>query len=96
MLTGTGSLTLNVSGEGGQGIHADYTLNIGTENSSEGPTLNINSEDEAIEALTLNLYSGTGTLTANDDGINADNDADESQTCNPPATQETRTNNRLN
>lgn len=81
-LTGTGTLNLKSTGKDGSGIHADYTLNIGTEGSTDGPTINIESINEGIEALTLNLYSGTGTIVSEDDGINADNDADESQTCN--------------
>ena len=81
-ITGTGSIVIEAPETDGQGIHADYTLNIGTEGSESGPSLIITTSDEAIEAMTLNLYSGSGTLTAGDDGINADNDADESQNCN--------------
>ena len=81
-LTGTGTLNLKSTGEDGSGIHADYTLNIGTEDSTDGPTINIETINEGIEALTFNLYSGTGTIVSEDDGINADNDADESLTCN--------------
>ena len=81
-ITGTGTLNLKATGEGGSGIHADYTLNIGEEGSSEGPTVNLDVINEGIEALTVNLYSGSGTFTSADDGINADNDADETQTCN--------------
>jgi|GEM_PF-5836303 len=73
---GTFNLTtysLERSDDGNKGIHADYTVNIGTEGSEEGPDITIVNSYEGIEGATVNLYSGTGNITSTDDGINAAN-----------------------
>ena len=54
-------------------IHSDYTTTIGTDGSSEGPNIIINSSYEGIEGSIVNLYSGYAYINADDDGVNAAN-----------------------
>ena len=63
--------TLNISAAD-DAICSDYVLNIGAEG-TDGPTINISSSYEGLEAATLNVYSGSVTLHAEDDGVNAAN-----------------------
>ena len=65
----SGSITISAADDG---IHSDYYLNIG-ENNSSGPVILIKNSYEGIEAATLNIYSGNVTVHAEDDGINAAN-----------------------
>ena len=66
----SGTLTIS---SGDDGIKSDYTLNIGTEGSEEGPEINITKSYEGLEGTQVNLNSGTGTINSSDDGINAAN-----------------------
>ena len=70
-LTITGG-TVNVSA-GDDGIKAYYDVVIGTAGSSTGPTINVTKSTEGIEGATVTFYSGSGTITASDDGVNAAN-----------------------
>lgn len=70
-LTITGG-TLNVSAAD-DGIKSDYDVVIGTKGSSSGPTINITNSNEGIEGATVTFYSGSGTIVASDDGVNAAN-----------------------
>ena len=58
---------------GDDALHSDYTTTIGTDGSSTGPNIIINSSYEAIEGAIVNLYSGYASAYASDDGINAAN-----------------------
>lgn len=53
------------------GIHSDTSLVVGTENSSSGPEITIESAYEGLEAGTVYIYSGDINIAASDDGINA-------------------------
>ena len=68
-ITGNGSVSI-VSAD--KGIHSDETVTIGT--SSDNPTVSIDAGDEGIEGNIINLMSGNGTITADDDGMNGDTD----------------------
>lgn len=65
----SGNITIEAADDA---IKSDYVLNIGTQG-GEGPTVNIVSSNEGIEAATLNVYSGNITVNSTDDGINAAN-----------------------
>ncbi len=65
-----GTYTINA---GDDAIHCDYTTTIGTNGSEKGPDITIESCVEGIEGATVNLYSGSASLVASDDGINAAN-----------------------
>ena len=65
-----GTITVNAA-DGG--IKAYNDLNIGTKGSSSGPTVNVQQATEGIEAATVNFYSGSGSIVASDDGVNAAN-----------------------
>ena len=60
---------------GDDGIHADYNVTLGTKNASAGPSVTITNSYEGIEGATVTLNSGSGDVTASDDGINAATDA---------------------
>ena len=64
--------TVNISA-GDDGIHSDYYLNIGEQGSSAGPVINITNAYEGIEGAVINFYSGSGTITTSEDGVNAAN-----------------------
>ena len=53
------------------GMHGDTSLIVGTENSSSGPEITIESAYEGLEAGTVYIYSGDINIAASDDGINA-------------------------
>ncbi len=63
--------TLTISAED-DAIHSDYTLTIGA-SGTVGPTINITSCYEGLEAATLNILSGNISITASDDCLNAAN-----------------------
>lgn len=63
--------TITISAED-DAIHSDYILNIGTSGTA-GPTINITSCYEGLEAATLNILSGNLSITATDDCLNAAN-----------------------
>ena len=63
---------LNIK-SGDDGLHADYDLIIGTKGSESGPEINIETSCEGFEGAKVVLYSGSGSITASDDGINAAN-----------------------
>ena len=65
----SGSLTISA---GDDAIHADNTLNIGTE-ATQGPTIRIDTCYEGLEGATVNIYSGDVTILSTDDCINAAN-----------------------
>ena len=76
-----GSITLKkgkyniISGEG-KGLQAEANLYIGTKNDNDANLeLNIQTNNEGIEAKGIEIYSGTINIIANGDGINAANDA---------------------
>ena len=61
-----GTLTVNA---GDDGLHAERILTVGED--GDGPTINIESSNEGIEATVVNLFGGNVTVNAADDGINA-------------------------
>ncbi|MBR3539694.1 MAG: carbohydrate-binding domain-containing protein, partial [Eubacterium sp.] len=65
-----GTFTINA---GDDAIKSDYVTTIGTSGSTDGPTINVVSSCEGIEGAVVNFYSGTGTIVASDDGVNAAN-----------------------
>lgn len=63
------------------GVHADYYLTIGTEAGNDDDyTMNISTSYEALEGSVIAYLSGTTTLYATDDGINAAGDYEENGT----------------
>jgi hypothetical protein len=56
---------------GDDAIHADNSLSVGTKGSTSGPKITVSSCYEGFEAALINLYSGSGDITASDDGMNA-------------------------
>ena len=56
---------------GDDGLHAGFHLLIGKNDSSTSPNINIMSSYEAIEGMSIRIYSGKINATATDDGINA-------------------------
>ncbi len=62
----SGTITVNA---GDDGLHAEHILTIGED--GNGPTINIESSYEGIEATVVNLFGGNVTVNAEDDGINA-------------------------
>lgn len=67
----TGGVLQIASGD--DAVHADYDLIVGTEGDSAGPEIAVSSCVEGFEGATVTLYSGTGTISASDDGMNAAN-----------------------
>ena len=65
----SGTITVSADDDA---VKCDYVLNIGSK-SSAGPTINITKSAEGIEGAVINVYSGTVTFNATDDGINAAN-----------------------
>ena len=65
----SGSLTIDADDDG---IHCDYTLNIGTAG-TDGPSINVTNCYEGLEGATLNIYSGDIKIHAEDDCLNAAN-----------------------
>ncbi|MBQ5331053.1 MAG: carbohydrate-binding domain-containing protein [Oscillospiraceae bacterium] len=64
--------TVTVS-SGDDGIHSDYYLDIGNEDGSGDAVINILKSAEGLEGAVINLYSGKGSITTSDDGVNAAN-----------------------
>lgn len=58
---------------GDDAIHADSVLTIGTKGSESGPEITVSSCEEGFEGAEIYLNSGSATITASDDGINAAN-----------------------
>ena len=56
---------------GDDGIHADRILTLGSENG--GPVINIQKSYEGLEGSVVNLFGGSGTISASDDAVNAAN-----------------------
>ncbi len=65
----SGNLTIDADDDG---IHCDYTLNIGTAG-TDGPSINVTNCYEGLEGATLNIYSGDIKIHAEDDCLNAAN-----------------------
>lgn len=65
----SGTITISAADDA---IHSDYVLNIGASGTA-GPTINITSCYEGLEAATLNIFSGNLSITATDDCLNAAN-----------------------
>ena len=53
-------------------MHCDLYLNVGAEG-TDGPTINISTCSEGLEAAEMNIYSGKIDITASDDCLNAAN-----------------------
>ncbi len=66
----SGNVTVSASGDA---LHADRVLTVGKEDNSSGPTVNIKSSTEGLEATVVNIHSGTVNVTSSDDAINAAN-----------------------
>ena len=64
--------TINVDA-GDDAIKAESILTIGTKGASTGPKITVNSDNEGLEGAEIYLNSGSGSITASDDGINAAN-----------------------
>ena len=64
--------TLNIKA-GDDAIHAESVLTIGTKGSGEGPDITVSSCEEGLEGAEIYLNSGSGVITASDDGVNAAN-----------------------
>ena len=56
---------------GDDGMHSEFHLLIGKNDSSTCPNINILSSYEALEGMSIRIYSGKMNLYASDDGINA-------------------------
>ena len=56
---------------GDDGLHAGFHLLIGKNDSSTTPNINILKSYEAIEGMSIRIYSGKINVTATDDGINS-------------------------
>lgn len=65
-----GKITVSAADDG---IKSDYVLSIGTKGSEAGPDITITASYEGLEGAAVNLYSGKGSITSSDDGINAAN-----------------------
>lgn len=63
--------TLNIAA-GDDAVHCDLYLNVGAEG-TDGPTINISTCSEGLEAAEMNIYSGKIDITASDDCLNAAN-----------------------
>ena len=66
----SGTVTIDAADDA---MHADHILTIGDETSGDGPTVDINSSTEGIEATVVNIYGGDINVTSTDDAINAAN-----------------------
>ena len=71
-----GEITID---SGDDALHTEYDLVIGTQGSASGPRITVQSCVEGFEGARVFLNSGTGTITASDDGVNAATDADVSE-----------------
>ena len=60
---------------GDDALHTEYDLVIGTEGSANGPSITVNACYEGFEGARVYLNSGSGSITASDEGVNAATDA---------------------
>ena len=67
-----GEITID---SGDDALHTEYDLVIGTQGSADGPRITVQSCVEGFEGARVYLNSGSGTITASDDGVNAATDA---------------------
>ena len=67
-----GEITID---SGDDALHTEYDLVIGTQGSADGPRITVQSCVEGFEGARVYLHSGSGTITASDDGVNAATDA---------------------
>ncbi len=65
----SGNITVSAADKG---LHCDYVMNIGAEN-TDGPTIKVSESEEGLEAAAVNVYSGNITIYSSDDCINAAN-----------------------
>ena len=65
----SGNITVSAADDG---IHCDYTMNIG-KTGTDGPAITVKKSYEGLEAATLNICSGNIDITSEDDGLNAAN-----------------------
>ena len=56
---------------GDDALHAKFHLIIGTKDNYKSPKINILNSYEAIEGMSIRIYSGNINATARDDGLNA-------------------------
>ena len=63
-----GNITVSA---GDDAIKALYDVVIGAEGSASGPVINVTKSYEGIEGARVYLNSGSGNITASDDGVNA-------------------------
>jgi len=56
-------------------IHAEQVLTIGVKDGASGPNITVIRSKEGLEGGTIYLYSGSGSIRASDDGVNAATDA---------------------
>lgn len=66
-LTG-GTYTIDT---GDDALHSDTELVLGAADSSDGPEVTVNTCYEGFEAASITLYSGSASIIASDDGMNA-------------------------
>lgn len=59
---------------GDDAIHAEEVLTIGVKDGASGPRIVIETCEEGLEAGKIYLYSGSGSIRASDDGVNAASD----------------------
>lgn len=81
MLGGETQITVKGTTTGYQGIHADATVNLGSDNQPEvydDMTLIVYSAYEGVEAYDINQKSGTTIVNSVDDGFNVSGGADNS------------------
>lgn len=75
---------------GDDGVHADYWLTMGKEDGADDDyTMNISTSYEALEGSVIEFLSGTTTLYATDDGVNAAGDYEENGTYHGTTTNST-------
>ena len=72
-LTVTGGTITITAGD--DALHTEYDLVIGAEGSLTGPSITVKNCYEGFEGARVYLNSGSGTITASDDGVNAATDA---------------------
>ena len=66
-----GTIVINA---GDDALHSEYDVIIGTEGALTGPSITVQSCNEGFEGARVFLNSGSGTITASDDGVNAATD----------------------
>lgn len=65
-----GTLTISAADDA---VKAEYALTLGTKGSTSGPKVTVTKCNEGLEGAVVNLFSGSASVTASDDGINAAN-----------------------